>query len=150
MAYSKIRKHRGRKDCGGHKKKRRGAGNRGGRGGAGLSKHKYTWVVKNDPKHFSKPSMKPKRGKASVINLSQIENIIIKEGKTELDLSEYKILGSGTITKPITVKALSFSKKALEKIKAAGGKAEALYAEKTETEPEAEAEAETTKEAEAQ
>ena len=150
MAYSKIRKHRGRKDCGGHKKKRRGAGNRGGRGNAGLSKHKYTWIVKYDPKYFSKPSMKPKKNKAPVLNLSQIENIMIKESKKELDLSNYKILGSGTITKPITVKALSFSKKALEKIKAVGGKAEALYAEKTETEPEVEAEAEITEEAEAQ
>ena len=128
MAYSKTRKHRGRKDCNGHKKKGRGAGNRGGRGKAGLSKHKFTWVAKNDPTYFSKPSMKPKADKQKFMNLTQIENIILKKGLKELDLSEYKILGTGNITEVVKIKALSFSKKALEKIKQAGGKTEALYA----------------------
>jgi large subunit ribosomal protein L15 len=136
MAYSKIRQHRGRKNCGGHKKKRRGAGNRGGRGKAGRSKHKFSWVAVNEPDYFSKPSMKPKAGKPPVMNLSQINNILITKGIKELDVSDYKILGRGTITKPVKIKALSFSKSALEKIKAVGGKAEPLYAEKTQEEPE--------------
>jgi large subunit ribosomal protein L15 len=136
MAYSKIRQHRGRKNCGGHKKKRRGAGNRGGRGNAGLSKHKWTWVTKNDPKYFSKPSMKPKSGKAPVLNLSQVNSIALSGNKKALDLSIYKILGRGNISQAVTIKALSFSKKAVEKITAVGGKTEALYA--TETEPEQE------------
>ena len=37
-----------------------------------------------------------------------------------------KILGKGTITKKLTVKAASFSKSAKEKIEAAGGKAEVV------------------------
>lgn len=151
MAYSKIRKHRGRKDCGGHKKKRRGAGNRGGRGNAGLSKHKRSWVLKNDPNHFTKPSMKPRQDKPGIINLSDIDNLITREGKLEFDLSKCKVLGNGSISKPVTIKALSFSGKAREKIEKAGGKAEALYQEAPQegAEPEQKAEAELPKKSEA-
>tara|TARA_Y100000310_G_scaffold343171_1_gene449626 strand:- start:1942 stop:2466 length:525 start_codon:yes stop_codon:yes gene_type:complete len=136
MTYSKIRQHRGRKNCGGHKKKRRGAGNRGGRGNAGMSKHKFTWVTKNDPTYFSKPSMKPKSNKPIGLNLTQVNTLLEKQGKAEIDLSGYKILGTGNLTKSASIKALSFSKKALEKIEKAGGKAEALYAPETEPEQE--------------
>jgi len=151
MAYSKIRQHRGRKDGGGHKKKRRGAGNRGGRGNAGLSKHKRSWVLKYDPKHFTKPSMKPRPGKPEIVNLSDIDNLITKEGKLEFDLRKCKVLGNGSISKPVTIKALSFSGKAREKIEKAGGKAEALYQEKPEQKPKPEqkAKAEPPKKAEA-
>ena len=37
-----------------------------------------------------------------------------------------KILGNGTLEKALTVKAQKFSKSAIEKIEAAGGKAEVL------------------------
>jgi large subunit ribosomal protein L15 len=142
MAYSKIRQHRGRKNCGGHKKKRRGAGNRGGRGNAGLSKHKFTWVTKNNPKYFCKPSMKPSMNKTPTMNLTQIDNIVLKEGRKDFDFSDYKILGKGNISQAIKIKAQSFSQKALEKIQKAEGTAEALYAETTETKQETKTESE--------
>ena len=142
MAYSKIRQHRGRKNCGGHKKKRRGAGNRGGRGNAGLSKHKFTWVTKNNTKYFCKPSMKPSMNKTPTMNLTQIDNIVLKEGRKDFDFSDYKILGKGNISQAIKIKAQSFSQKALEKIQKAEGTAEALYAETTETKQETKTESE--------
>ena len=142
MAYSKIRQHRGRKNCGGHKKKRRGAGNRGGRGNAGLSKHKFTWVTKNNPKYFCKPSMKASMNKTPTMNLTQIDNIVLKEGRKDFDFSDYKILGKGNISQAIKIKAQSFSQKALEKIQKAEGTAEALYAETTETKQETKTESE--------
>jgi ribosomal protein L18E len=80
--------------------------------------------------------MKPKMDKPPVLNLTYISKLILSEDKNEFDLSKYKILGKGSITKAVTVKALSFSKLAEEKIKKAGGKTETLYAPKTEPEGE--------------
>lgn len=133
MAYSKVRQHRGHSHIGGMKKKCRGAGNRGGRGNAGLHKYKITWTVKYDPYHFKKPSMKPKMNKPPVINLEDINNIILKENKKEFDYSDYKVLGNGSLSQPVKIKARSFSAGALEKISKAGGKAEALYPAEAET-----------------
>ncbi len=47
MPKKRIKKIRGSKTCGGGaKKKRRGAGHRGGRGNAGVTKHKYLRTIK--------------------------------------------------------------------------------------------------------
>ncbi len=47
MPKKKVKKYRGSKTCGGgSKKKRRGGGSRGGRGNAGVHKHKYIKFVK--------------------------------------------------------------------------------------------------------
>ena len=71
----------------------------------------------------------------SIINLSQLnkfdENSVVDE-KALIEkgifskIEEYgvKVLGSGKLEKPLTVKASKFSKSALEKIKKAGGTAE--------------------------
>ena len=40
----------------------------------------------------------------------------------EIDLSKYKILGTGEITIPLIIKAKEASKSAIEKIEKAGGK----------------------------
>ena len=51
----KINKLRGsRSNGGGCTKKRRGAGNKGGRGNAGASKQHWTWTAKFDPDHYGK------------------------------------------------------------------------------------------------
>ncbi len=47
MAKKKVKKYRGSRTCGGGShKKRRGAGHRGGRGNAGVFKHKYLRTIK--------------------------------------------------------------------------------------------------------
>ena len=44
--------------------------------------------------------------------------------RAKLELRGYKVLGGGMLARPITVKASGFSKKAMEKIKQAGGQAD--------------------------
>ncbi len=65
----------GRKRFGrGNIKNRRGSGNRGGRGAAGLHKHKYSWVTRYDPDYFGKHGFsRPNRKSVDVINLYFIE-----------------------------------------------------------------------------
>ncbi len=128
----KIRHLRGRKTGFGGKKKHRGAGSRGGKGLAGLHKYKWSWTVTQEPDHFKKPSMKPKPQTNDVVNLSELNDMAVKQGLKEISLPNSKVLGTGEITKAIKVKALSFSKSAEQKIKEAGGTAEALLDSKAE------------------
>ena len=86
----------------------------------------------------------PKRGfsnsmfktEYAVINLSDLEKFedgavvtpeLLKEmGILKKQLSGVKVLGNGELTKKLTVKANKFSKTAVEKIEAKGGKAEVI------------------------
>ena len=86
----------------------------------------------------------PKRGftnifkkEWSIINVSDLDAIyadgteitpelLIADGKLKQVTDGIKILGDGEITKKFTVKAHKFSKSAVEKIEAAGGKAEVI------------------------
>lgn len=84
----------------------------------------------------------PKRGfhnpfavKVAVVNLAQLETFpagseITPESLAERGLvrrrSRVKILGDGTLSKALTIKAHGFSAKAKEKIEASGGKMELL------------------------
>lgn len=52
--------------------------------------------------------------------------VLFKAGKIHSDSEAIKILGNGTIEKAVTVKAEAFSKSAVEKINAAGGKTEVI------------------------
>ena len=47
-------------------------------------------------------------------------------GLVKRSFDKIKILGNGELTKSLTVKAHMFSKSAVEKIQAAGGKAEVI------------------------
>lgn len=129
----KVVKMRGSKTHGyGSKKKHRGAGSRGGRGMAGSKKHKKTWILKNMPNHIGKKgfkSLSQRKIKKSIktITLRDIQIISDKKTKTDsMDVSKIgydKVLGSGSLTKPLTIKAKFFSKKAKAKIEKAKGKA---------------------------
>jgi large subunit ribosomal protein L15 len=141
----KIRKLRGSRTCGGgNAKKRRGAGNRGGRGLAGSGKNKKTkadWVRQNLPGHLGKRGFKRPLAvitEDTVMNVRELdENIdqFIQEGiatvkgdiillNTE-DIGVTKVLGKGRITKKLDVTAPAFSESAAKKIEAAGGTAHA-------------------------
>ena len=54
-----------------------------------------------------------------VVNISRIEYNASKNGKVVIP---GKIMGSGTLSKKVTVSAYSFTKSAIEKIENAGGK----------------------------
>ncbi|WP_455645607.1 uL15m family ribosomal protein [Methanosphaera sp.] len=139
----KIRKQRGSRSVGGGcTKKRRGAGHRGGRGLAGGNKHHWTWMVVNDPNHFGKYGFKrPQKTiqQFKPINLTFIDNeieklldaeIAVKEdGQIVLDVTELgynKVLGKGTLSQAMTIKAPKFSQSAIAKIEDAGGIAEII------------------------
>jgi len=72
----------------------------------------------------------------NIINLSQLENFeenavidmqtLLKAGLIKDEVNKIKVLGNGSITKKLTIKANYFSKSAIEKIEKAGGKAEAI------------------------
>ena len=134
---SRTSKFRGSRTHGRGKKAGRGAGLRGGRGNAGLHKHKWISIVKYDPDHFGHHGFKrPQsvvRSKVTV-NLSEIELALPalskdgfaaeKDGKWTVDLTKMgidKLLGSGRISTPISIKVPEASASALEKLKAAGG-----------------------------
>ena len=132
----KVKKIRGSRTCGGGShKKRRGAGNKGGRGMAGGHKHKWTWVIKYCPDYFGKYGFKrhPSLVKQlETINVGELEEIVLKnpdkfekEGdKFVVDIIELgyeKVLGKGKVTIPMIVKAIEVSEKAREKIEAVGG-----------------------------
>ena len=136
----KINKLRGtRSNGGGCTKKRRGAGHRGGRGQAGGHKHHWSWMVINDPKHFGKYGFKrPQKTikKVNPVNLSYLDEKseeLLEKGLANkendsiiIDVTQLgydKVLGSGRITKPLTIKAPEFSASAESKIQEAGGEA---------------------------
>lgn len=72
----------------------------------------------------------------SIVNLSLLEKLedgltidadaLLKLGMIKNKKNKVKILGNGSLTKKLTVKADCFSKSAIEKIEKAGGKAEAI------------------------
>lgn len=113
---------------GGHRKKRRGAGHRGGRGRAGSGKRgkskKQSYAKLG--KHGFVPRSKTK--KIKTLNLSRLNNLIqnkkITEKKGIIDLASFgyqKLLSTGNIKQKLKIKVNQFSKQAEEKIKAAGG-----------------------------
>jgi large subunit ribosomal protein L15 len=103
----------------------RGAGLRGGRGNAGLHKHKFMHMLKYMPDHFGvhgfkRPQSVIKRNKT--INIGELEEKF--PGKNNIDLEKEgfdKLLGSGVINTKIKIKVNSASEKAIEKIKEKGG-----------------------------
>jgi large subunit ribosomal protein L15 len=125
----KVVKMRGSKTHGyGSKKKHRGAGSRGGRGKAGLKKHKKLWMLKHDRDHFGKKGFRSltQKGLKSgprAVNVGDLEMLAGSGKEVDLKALGYdKVIGSGTVRKPLSVKAGAFSKKAKEKVEKAGGK----------------------------
>ena len=112
----------------GMRKKHRGAGSRGGKGQAGYLKHKKSWMIKNDPTHFGRVGFKmPDAGRFEVkaISLRDLDVLARRNGKKEIDVSEFgyaKVLSSGHLTQPLTVKADFVVERARAKIEKAGGK----------------------------
>jgi large subunit ribosomal protein L15 len=139
---AKDKKHLGSRTHGRGKKAGRGAGKRGGRGNAGLHKHKYITTVKYMPDHFGRHGFKRPQvlvGRKLTINLYNLDEKIdqlIKDAKIkkvknnyEINLEELgydKLLGSGVITKPVNIIVREATEKAITKIENAGGKVKIL------------------------
>lgn len=133
------KRRRGERTYHGSHKKWRGGGSRGGRGKAGLHKHKWSYTVNYDPKHFGKKGFKrPTKlvERIRAINLKDLDQMIEKllekklaekqDDKIKIDLGRVgydKLLGSGRVIKPLIVEAKYFSKQAIKKLEESGGKA---------------------------
>ena len=122
----KARRYRGMRTHGyGQIGQHRHSGKQGGHGNAGLHKHKWSWLILNDPDHFGRDPFRPPGHPrpASWMNVGQLDGVA-KGGKS-LDLSALgvgKLLGAGEVSGAYQVKVDSFTKKAQAKIEAAGGK----------------------------
>ncbi|MCX6772349.1 MAG: uL15 family ribosomal protein [Candidatus Micrarchaeota archaeon] len=125
------RKFNGSRNHGkGNAKNRRGKGGKGGWGRAGMHKQRFTYITVYERDwmanggHMGFSSIRPIV--YETLNLFEI-NQLAEKGKLEKKEGKYyfefegKILGSGKLSVPVTVKARSFSEGAAAKIKKAGG-----------------------------
>ena len=133
----KVTKYRGHTTHGGgHRKKRRGAGSRGGRGRAGSGKRagqKVAGGLTNEGRNGFRP--RRSSGSSKGINVSyftsQKLDILVSKGLAEkkgdtfsVDLAKLgisKLLGTGSVGLKLKIQVESFTSRAAEKIKAAGG-----------------------------
>ncbi|VVC03665.1 50S ribosomal protein L15 [Candidatus Bilamarchaeum dharawalense] len=111
----------------GNVKNRRGSGNRGGRGMGGACKHKNSWIVKNAPGYFGKTGfVNVTRKGVDTVNLYEINQKALlnklekKDGKYHFDFKG-KVLATGDVTVPLSIKALCWSKNVEKKLSEAGG-----------------------------
>jgi len=122
----KGRRYRGMRTHGyGQIGQHRHSGKQGGHGNAGLHKHKWSWMIINDPDHFGRDPFRPPGHlrPARWVNVGQLDGLA--GGANSLDLSSMgigKLLGSGEVQRAYEVKVDSFTKKAQAKIEAAGGR----------------------------
>ncbi len=125
----KIRKFRGSRTVGyGRIGQHRDSGSKGHRK-VGRHKHLWSYVVTKEPDYFGKngfTSPQSLHRHENTINLKKVEEIAqTSQGeKPQIDLTALgytKLLGTGKVTKPLTVHVSSYSKSAAEKIKKAGG-----------------------------
>jgi len=126
----KSRSMRGKRTHGyGSQKKHRGKGSKGGKGNAGLNKHKKTWVKRYEKDHFGKRGFKSLREKGvrksiKAINLYELERIARSKGLKDIDVTQLgydKVLGKGNLNTPLNISARAFSNKAKLKIENAKG-----------------------------
>jgi large subunit ribosomal protein L15 len=132
----KVRKHRGSRSHGwGQSAGHRGAGSRGGHGKTGGRKHHWTYTVKYEPHRFGKHGFHHPKKKVLSINvgeLSQRVDLLLTNNQAKktkegifVDLEALdvnKLLGSGTVTRPLIIKVKAFSQIAATKIQAAKGR----------------------------
>jgi large subunit ribosomal protein L15 len=126
MVSDRTKHFRGSRTHGRGKKAGRGAGLRGGRGNAGMHKHKWIYTVKYEPDHFGRYGFKRPQGmvkEVKTINVCELSTQFA--GQKEVNLTEAgygKLLGNGSISVAMTVTVAEASEKAKEKLEAAGGK----------------------------
>ena len=139
MPTNKRSKYRGSRTCGGGThKNRRGAGNRGGRGRAGINAHHFVkWYKEMGGPVFGKDGFyNQTTTDITAIDVGALDQIIPsliaqgiakQEGDAVVinvsDMGIEKVLGSGKVTKKINISASSFSETAKAKIEKMGGKA---------------------------
>jgi large subunit ribosomal protein L15 len=127
----KLRKHRkmrGSRTQGyGRIGQHRDAGSKGARK-VGRHKHLWSLVSNMDEKYFGKHGFHSPQSihrKENVLNLTSLDELTHSAPETAFNLTEMgytKLLGTGKITRALTITVGSASKTAQKKIEAAGGK----------------------------
>ena len=105
--------------------RRRGAGNRGGRGNAGVGKkgsQKVTKLLAQGRKLGKKKGFVHHKSPIKSINLGELMKYVKNGVVDALKLGYEKVLGKGKVLPGVTVKAKYFSEKAKQKIEQAKGK----------------------------
>jgi large subunit ribosomal protein L15 len=134
---SRTEKFRGSRTHGRGKKAGRGAGLRGGKGNAGLHKHKTQYAIKFMPDHFGRHGFKRPQKMVSAkitINVGDLEQVlevmkvqgvaVEKDGKMTVDLTAIgvdKLLGNGRVNMPLVVSVAETTSLAKAKVEEAGG-----------------------------
>lgn len=134
---SRTKKFRGGRTHGRGKKSGRGAGIHGGRGNAGLHKHKFMHMLKFDPQHFGVHGFKrPQKmvEERKSITLSSVESLLpsfiadgiakSEGGKTTVDLSAagyYKLVSNGAVRTTLHIVVGKATEKAKAAVERAGG-----------------------------
>jgi len=125
LARTKTKKFRGSMTHGRGKKGGRGAGLRGGRGNAGLMKHRHMYMTKYMPDHFGRHGFKRHPSivkKDKIINVGQLEERF--PGTKDINLTKEgfdKLLGGGKINSGVKINVKAASQKAIDKIAEKGG-----------------------------
>ena len=116
----------------------RKSGSRGGKGAAGMHKHRWTWVIKYAPTWFGKKGFNPPRIRVGyrpvTMNVGEVEELVekmklsgelrVEDGKVVVDLASmgvHKLLGDGKIKTPMKIIVPMASEEALKKVESAGG-----------------------------
>lgn len=121
-------KYLGKRSFGkGNVKNKRGSGNRGGKGNAGMGKHKRTYIAKYAPNYFGKHGFaNPTKKTIPVVHLYELNRKALlgkiekKDGKFHTTFKG-KVLATGKVTLPLKIEAYSWSKRVEDKLKQAGG-----------------------------
>lgn len=111
---------------------------RGGRGNAGLHKHRFIWLLKNDRDHYGRHGFKRHHSivnRVKAINLTTLQNILqtlIKKQAAKkrgeiiiIDLTKAgydKLLSKGEVRHKLNIKVKKASSNSIAKIEKAGGK----------------------------
>jgi large subunit ribosomal protein L15 len=125
----KVRRLRGSRTHGyGQIGQHRHSGQQGGHGNAGLHKHKWSWMILNDPDHFGRDPFRPPsyyQKATKLLNVGDLRLVAKTETSGPLDLRSLgiqKLLGGGKVEAPYQVRVGAFTKRAQAKLEAAGGK----------------------------
>ena len=121
----KIRKFRGTRTQGyGRIGQHRDSGSKGNRK---VGRHKHLWskVVTKDPNYFGKHGFTSPQSKSRIENTINLNKLDQLAKGAEINLTELgytKLLGTGKITKALTIQVPAASKSAQQKVEEAGGK----------------------------
>tara|TARA_Y100000768_G_scaffold60590_1_gene41033 strand:- start:1591 stop:1980 length:390 start_codon:yes stop_codon:yes gene_type:complete len=121
---SRTNKFRGSRYHGRGKKSGRGAGKRGGRGNAGINKHRLLTRLKYMPRHWGMHGFNrhPSLRKVNIsINLQELQDMVEGDNVNLGEMGYDKLLGKGKMNRGMNIIVAKASARAVSKVEAAGG-----------------------------